>query len=354
MKTFLLLSYPTFHVFVSPISIAQWYTLSMVSIESCKQQNLWDAYVLGHEGHPLQLWGWGEVKAAHGWYAERVFVSDDDEIIGAAQVLLKVLPGGFKTMAYVPRGPVCDTESRGVVLEALAQHVKTAYKAIVLTIEPHWKEFDQPKGWHHSDNTILIPHTLILDLTKTEDDLLSAIQRKRRYDIRKSTQDVPDIHEVQSREELLKCLELYKETAKRAGFALHGDSYYVDIYEQLAGHSRLIAAWNADGDPLAFTWLASSNEIAFELYSGISQEGQQLRANYALKWWCITHMQQEGIKQYDFNGLLNDGISNFKRSFAEHEDQLVGTYDRPLSVLYGVWNKGLPLAKKIVRTLKSR
>lgn len=326
----------------------------MVSIESCKQQSLWDEHILKHEGHPLQLWGWGQVKAAHGWYVDRVFISDDDEIIGAAQLLIKVLPGGFKTLVYIPRGPVVGDADRAEALEVLAKYVKSMYKAIVLTIEPHWREFDPPKGWRHSENTILIPHTLILDLTKTEDELLAAIQRKRRYDIRKSTQDVSDIHEVTSREELNKCLQLYKDTAERAGFALHGDTYYTDIFEHLGKHSRLIAAWNSQGEPMAFTWLAVSDEVAFELYGGINQEGQQLRANYALKWWCITHMQKEGVKQYDFNGLLNDGISSFKRSFAEHEDHLVGTYDRPLSVFYSVWSIGLPLAKKLLRILKAK
>jgi lipid II:glycine glycyltransferase (peptidoglycan interpeptide bridge formation enzyme) len=51
---------------------------------------------------------------------------------------------------------------------------------------------------------------------------------------------------------------------------------------------------------------------------------------------------------------MNDGISHFKRSFSDHEDMLVGTYDRPLSPLYIVWSKGLPLAKKIVRSVRKR
>jgi len=324
----------------------------MVSIESCKQQRVWDEYVMRRSGHPLQLWGWGEVKAAHGWFADRVFVTDDHKIIGAAQLLIKVLPGRFKTLVYVARGPVVAEESREEVLESIAAYAKSHYKALAVTIEPHWKEFDPPARWYQSKNNILIPHTLILDLTKSEDELMAAIHRKRRYDIRKSTQDVPDIHEVASEGELAKCLELYKDTARRAGFALHGDQYYIDIFEKLGEHSRLIAAWNSQGEPIAFTWLAVSDQVAFELYGGINQEGQQLRANFALKWWCITHMQQDGVRQYDFNGLLNDNISSFKRSFADHEDHLVGTYDRPLSVLYVVWNSALPLAKKLIRLIK--
>jgi lipid II:glycine glycyltransferase (peptidoglycan interpeptide bridge formation enzyme) len=64
-------------------------------------------------------------------------------------------------------------------------------------------------------------------------------------------------------------------------------------------------------------------------------------------------MRERGIVRYDFNGLLNDGVSTFKQGFADHENMLVGTYDKPLSPLYSAWTYGLPLAKKIIRKIKS-
>ena len=106
------------------------------------------------------------------------------------------------------------------------------------------------------------------------------------------------------------------------------------------------------GEPVAFLWLAISGETAFELYGGMDDTGQELRANYALKWQTIQTMKKWGIHRYDFNGLLNDGVSTFKQGFASLETMLVGTFDKPLSPLYFVWNKGLPLAKKIIRAIK--
>ena len=46
----------------------------MTRVEACGDQAEWDEYVIDNGGHPLQLWGWGEVKASHGWKVERVFV----------------------------------------------------------------------------------------------------------------------------------------------------------------------------------------------------------------------------------------------------------------------------------------
>lgn len=325
----------------------------MYSIESCNDQVVWDEYVINHGGHPLQLWGWGDVKAAHNWRVERVFVRDGDATIGAAQLLIRQLPWPLKSLVYIPRGPVADEagESAPAILNRLAAHCKQAYGAILLTIEPHWRTLPDPQGWRPSHNTILIPRTLILDLTKSEEELQVAMAKKTRQYIRKSSKEGIELTRVTDRTQLTACMDIYRQTAARAGFPLHDDQYYYDIFDKLGDHSPVFIASEA-GKPVVFLWLAISGDIAFELYGGMSDRGQELRANYALKWHAITTMKKWGIREYDMNGLLNDGVSTFKQGFADHEDMLVGTYDKPLSPLYYVWSVGLPYAKKLLRAIK--
>jgi len=328
----------------------------MLQITVCKNQEEWDDAVLEHGGHPLQLWGWGEVKAKHNWRTERVMLRDDgDTIVGLAQLQIRALPFPFRAMVYVSRGPLCHKEDRGLVLEALAEHAKSAHKAVVLTIEPDWEGEPLPyDGWRQSENTILIPHTLILDLSKSEDELLAAMNKKTRQYVRKSGREAVAVKQVKTHAELQKCLAIYKQTAERAGFGLHDDAYYFDVFDDLGQHSPVFAAYDETGDMLAFLWLAISETTAFELYGGMNDAGQKLRANYTLKWHAITTMKKWGIERYDFNGLLNDGVSTFKQGFASHETMLVGTYDRPLSPLYSLWSGLLPSVKKLVRKLKRR
>jgi lipid II:glycine glycyltransferase (peptidoglycan interpeptide bridge formation enzyme) len=325
----------------------------MISVEPCENQSEWDDEILTHGGHPLQLWGWGNVKAAHNWHVERVFFKQGVAIIGGAQLLIRPLPRPFTCLVYVPRGPVVAADRAGEVLEVLAAYVKTTHKAVALTIEPDWADMPPVTGWRQSTNTILIPRTIILDLSKTEDELMAAMAKKTRQYVRKSAGEAIELRQVKGREELAQCLAIYRQTAERAGFALHDDQYYYDVFEQLGEHSPVFAAF-ADDVPVAFLWLAISSETAFELYGGMNDEGQRLRANYALKWHAIKTMKNWGIHRYDFNGLLNDGVSTFKQGFANHETMLAGTYDRPLSPLYGVWSKGLPAAKKVLRKIKNR
>jgi len=329
----------------------------MISLQSCDDREVWDSYVLDQGGHPLQLWGWGEVKATHGWQVERLFGVDmDKQPIGGAQILIRQLPWPLRALVYIPRGPVAPPETAPDLLEAVASYARSRYGAVAVSIEPDWKELPQLLGanWSPSDNTILIPRTLILDLTKSEDELLGAMAKKTRQYIRKSgAEEGIALRQIKARNELEQCLEIYHHTAARAGFALHDDQYYLDIFDQLGEASPIFAAFYK-GEPVAFVWLAISSETAFELYGGMNDKGQELRANYALKWYAITKMQEWGIEWYDMNGLLNDGVSTFKQSFADHEDRLVGTYDRPLSPLYWLWTKALPLGKKLIRAIKRR
>ncbi len=324
----------------------------MITAEVCDDAGVWDETVLDLGGHPLQLWGWGELKSAHNWRARRVLFRESDVIVGAAQILFRPLPGLFKRLSYVPRGPAYQDGRNREVYEALAEYVKQYLSGTVLTVEPDTEDAPDARGFQRSKNTILIPRTLILDLTKSEDELLEAMTKKTRQYIRKSGREGVMLKQVTSREAIAKCLEIYHETAARAHFALHGDDYYYDVHEKLGDASVIFAAYEGE-KLLSFVWLAVSGATAFELYGGMNDRGQELRANYALKWHAITTCKRWGIARYDMNGLLNDGVSTFKQGFASHEDMLAGTFDYPLSPLYTVWTIALPKVKSIVRKIKS-
>lgn len=325
----------------------------MIRGHACTEAGVWDEIVHDLDGHPLQLWGWGEVKATHNWSAHRVIFTDDEGgVVGAAQVLARALPGPFRRLCYVPRGPVWRAGQESEILDALAQYVKQHLPGVALTIEPDDEAVEFPSSWMRSANTILIPRTLILDLNRGETELQAAMSKKTRQYIRKSAGEGIAVKRVKHPEQIAPLLEIYRQTAERAHFALHDDSYYYDVQRLLQDSSLIFAAYEGD-TPVAFVWLAVSSKTAFELYGGMNERGQALRANYMLKWHAITKCKEWGIDRYDMNGLLNDGVSTFKQGFADHEDMLVGTYDYPLSPLYSAWSKGLPAAKKIFRRAKS-
>jgi len=320
-------------------------------IKEIKDQTEWDALVTEQGGHPLQLWAWGELKSQHGpWTPIRLAVEQGERLVGGAQILARTMPRPFGRLFYIPRGPFCLKKNRGEVLRDLAVWAKQQ-GGVELKIEPDWTEMnDWPAGWRRSNNRILVPQTALIDLCQTEDEILAAAAKKTRQYIRKSATAGVMVRRVTDKKDIAKCLKIYHATAEQRKFGLHDDSYYYDL-ARLASEANLIYLAEKDGQPLSFLWNLRTPAVEFELYGGVNATGQELRSNYALKWQAITAARAAGVKTYDMNGLLNDGISNFKRSFTGAETTWVGTWDKPLSPLYRVWETALPAAKKTVRAV---
>lgn len=324
----------------------------MIELQRCSDKEQWDDYVLDNGGHPLQLWGWGQVKTAHGWKAERVFAYNDEDIVGGAQILIRKLPAPFRSFAYIPRGPIVGEAHTNEFLSALAKLVKRDHHSVALSIEPDALDFEVPDNWVRSANKILSAETILLDLTKSESDLLADMAKKTRQYIRKSGADVT-IRQAKTHEDIEACLKLYSQTSKRAGFNTHDHQYYFDVFSQLQDHSPIFMAYDGD-EPVAFLWLAISERTAYELYGGMNDAGQELRANYALKWHVIKKVKEWGLERYDFGGLVAGGVANFKQGWSVDTTLLVGTFDKPLSPLYSVWTKGLPMAKKTIQKVRRK
>jgi lipid II:glycine glycyltransferase (peptidoglycan interpeptide bridge formation enzyme) len=341
-------------------------TTSSVVVSTVTDRAAWDGLVGTLGGHPLQLWGWGEVKATGPWRVHRLRVAEGERTVGLAQVLVRRLPFPFRALSYVPRGPVVapsdpdapvgygvgDEAMRRTVTTAVVDWCRRNVGGVGVSLEPDWPAGTAVTipGAQPGPEPILCESTLILDLTRTPDELTAAMSRTTRSDVRKGGRDV-EIRRVTDEAELRDVLGVYHETAVRAGFMLHSDAYYLAVHRELGDASVVVAAFR-DGKPCSFVWDAVSGTTAFELYGGVNDAGRKARANAPVKWHAVQLAQEAGLLRYDMNGLLNDGISEFKRSFAEHEDLLVGTLDVPFSPLYRVWVKAIPWGKKAVRALR--
>lgn len=329
------------------------YNNTMLKLEKIENQVNYDKFLNQLSGHPLQLWGWGDVKSLHGWRAERFLIYKDKKVVGAVQILLKKLPLSFGWYCYIPRGIATDNKYSAEVYQKVGEYCKLNYKVVCITIEPDEKTPKKLKKWKKTENNILLAKTVQLDLKKTQDQLLADMSKKTRQYVRKSEKNGIKIEQVSTKDELEKCLKIYKDTARRANFALHNDTYYYDIFDKMINGNKIYAAYYEDS-MVAFVWLIASDYLAFELYGGVLDAGQKSRANYYLKWYAINDIKKSGVKQYDMNGLLNDGVSKFKEGFSTNNTHKPGTYDYPASILYPVWRYGLPNIKKVVRFVKSR
>ena len=75
--------------------------------------------------------------------------------------------------------------------------------------------------------------------------------------------------------------------------------------KELNSNSLIFGAY-INNELVGFLWLAISESVAYQMYSGINEVGAKNRVNYALRWHDITKAKEWGLKDYDFGFYISD------------------------------------------------
>lgn len=303
-------------------------------IEKCDGKVQWDEFVLEHNGHPMQLWGWGDARSTLGWRVDRIFIVEDDKQIGAVQFLIRKLPRPFNLCVYVPRGPVVVSNEQAVY-EQLISYVKNVYHGVALIVEPNSEIEPAGTGWRETDIHALTSRTIILSLDKADGVLLAEMTKDTREHLRVAGTAALNVKKMGNPEDISTCYALYKEATEAHGGKPYKEKYFQELNDKLGEFSVLFGAFE-DDTLVSFIWLAVSEFTAVEVYRGTSARGIELDAEYGLRWETIRRTKQWGVPTYDVGGVAGDTDTRygFGTEFTEF-----GTFILPLSPFYRIWAK---------------
>ena len=198
------------------------------------------------------------------------------------------------------------------------------------------------------------PDTAIVDLTKSENELLGAMRSKWRYNIRLAEKKGVVVRAYRTdRSEKNRAVdvfyELYKTTAMRDGIAIHAKKYYEDLFALSALYkgSPLVTVYVAshEGENLASIITLFSKSEAVYLYGASSNAKRNLMPAYLLQWTAICDAKSYGSAVYDFYGMPPSddknhpmyGLYLFKTGFGGRIVHRPGSLDFPLSPLYALY-----------------
>lgn len=297
----------------------------------------WQTLTEGRALHPLQSWRWGQLKASQGW--TQIGVQGGSVPV---MILLRPLPWPFRSIAYIPRSTLAEQE-----YQAVLEWLKAQYAVSVVKIEPLRETFELGGA----SSAILPAETICLDLTKSEEELQAAMAKKTRQYIRKSSADTAFLIRSATEDDLTEIYQVYQETAQRARFLLHGLPYYQMVWRTLDTENTVLVA-EQKGKIIAFLWVSHTPYMAYELYGGVTTEGQQLRCNYALKWRMIQEMKKQGIVEYDFGGLIGEGVSTFKKGWASSERRYAGSFEVGTGWRFMVWRVLFRPVRRVLQALR--
>lgn len=297
-------------------------------VDDVRKKKQWNDVAM----HPLQSWEWGEFRAKMGISVKRFAEVTNNTIANTYLTTFHTIPYTSYQIGYTPRSSMPPA----ALLNALKRENKLISNQFEPAIEID-KKLPLDYRLKRSSRPLFTPHTLVLDLSKSEEELLNKFHPKTRYNIKVAQKHDVCITEDNSPTSLETFLRLTQETTQRQKFFAHSPHYFMTMWNTLhpAGIARIftatyqkevLASW------ILFVW---KNTIYYP-YGASSRNHREVMAPTLLLWEITKQMKREGITRFDMWGSLgpnpdqNDpwyGFHRFKLGFNPMLVTYIGSYD---------------------------
>lgn len=327
----------------------------MPEIKTINDKTEWNNFLLSQPtqtGIFLQSAEWLDFQEIVGHKTWRLAsVGEQKNISALCGLIEKNIKFGRKYF-YLPRGPIEKRELGNKDRELLVEKIVDIAKkenAIFLRLEPAAKL--QVTRYKLQEVSHVQPeHTLVLDLAKSEDELLSEMHEKTRYNIRLSEKKNLTLKDGNFKD----FWKLMEETTKRDKFSAHSEKYYETMLREIRGNGKSemkteLKMVYFENRPVAAAIIGYFGDTATYLHGASSHEYRNLMAPYLLHWEIIKEAKKIGYKYYDFWGIDEKkwpGVTRFKKGFGGFEINYPGAFDLSTSKF---WYKLYNLAKKFYK-----
>lgn len=310
--------------------------------------------------HPLQSFEWGEFREQSGLKVIRRGLFEKDKLVQAFQLTIHPIPHASWTIGYLPKGLLPTKE----LINEL-KHIGKENNCIFIQLEPNVVESSEAEhaikqlNFIPAAHPLFTKHTLQIDLTKSEEDLLKAMHQKARYNIKVAAKHGVTVEEENTQKGFDTFWKLTEETTTRQQFFAHTKKYHATQWETLPhvikpntlSSHLLFAKYN--GKPLTAWIVFIFKDTLYYPYGASSQEHRETMHSTLMMWEAIRFGKKHNLKAFDLWGAAapntpsNDpwfGFTQFKERFGPERVEFVGSYDVVLNpVLY----QGYKLADKL-------
>jgi len=290
----------------------------------------WDSFVTAHGSHFLQSWDWGELQQRLGKTIHRLTVGDSS-LTGAALVIEMPLPFGLRYL-YCPRGPLAVNTAAAELIWTKLRELARQRRATFIRVEPPEELAVPADGIRTADRQPM--HTMVLDLTKTTEDLLTAMHPKTRYNIGLAERKGVTVRTSTSADDVDACIRLLADTYRRAGIRSHPDNYYRQLLSAQGKMTATLYLAEYAGQAVAANLVYRYGTTTTYAHGGSDHTARAVMAPHLLQWQQIRAAKDAGATTYDFWGYDEKrwpGVSRFKAGFNGTVLAYPGTFDVPVS-----------------------
>jgi len=146
---------------------------------------------------------------------------------------------------------------------------------------------------------------------------------KTRYNIRKAEKNDIKIRIFEKPTKKINTFfNIIKKSAEKNNFFIYPKSYYCKIFEESEKrNSSFLAIAYYKRKPVAVNFVLLSEKTASFLFSGVLEEGRNLRSSYLLRWEAIKRSKKLKMTKANFGAVTKkengdwQGFSKFKQGF---------------------------------------
>ena len=327
----------------------------------------WERFLTALKPHSfLQSWKWGRHYEQTGSKIFRVGVYNGGTLVGIALFIkIRARRGVF---LVCPHGPlIADSHDEGRALAALVHYcteIARDEECDFIRFCPLSPATEASRALYRTlgfrDAPIHMHPELswILDITKSEEQLLKEMRKTTRYTIKKMEKEGVEITQSSDAADMEQFWSVYEATFERQQFTPFGKEYLGTEFALYNKDDQAVFFFGKfKGEVVAAAIIIFYNGQAFYHHSG-SRAGAGSNVSYLLQWRVIQEAKRRGCTLYNFWGIAPEdkpnhawtGLSLFKKGFGGFAEAYLHAQDKPLTTRYAL-NYAIETVRRVRRHL---
>ena len=270
-----------------------------------------------------------------------------EDFDGAGWALMIVRDAKRGRYLEIPCGPLIDWKDSSTVKAVFAKiaEIGKKEKCVFVRIRPQLLRTGDnlallgKLGLKKSPMHLAAEHTVMLDLTKTEDELLAGMRRQTRYEVRRSAKMRITVQNSETEEIFKEFHAVQAETAKRQGFVPPSLKVLMAEREAFKDNITIYKAVTEEGEAIAYGLIIHEGKEG-DYYEAASTElNRKLPGAYALLWQATRDLKKLGLERFNLWGIAPPGqpnhryagVTTFKTGFSDDVVEFVPAHDLVLS-----------------------
>jgi len=321
-----------------------------LEIKEIKTKEVWNQFLKKFAYTTLfQMWECREFEQSVGSDFRNLGVYENDDL--KALLPCKFVKARRGNYLHIRHGFILDWKDQDLVKQVvpLVKQLALENKMWFVRISPLIKNTQEnnkilknlgfiPATTHESDAEL----TLVVDLRKSEEEILAQMRKNTRYSVRKAEKEGVVVKRATDMSLFSDFELLYNETVSRHKWVGYKIDYIKKEFEAFrkTDSSYMFVAYYKN-EPIAAAIFITAGIQAIYHHAGSAAKYKEIPSAYLLHWEAIKFFKSRGLKLYNLWGVCPEnnknhpwyGLSLFKRGFSDKELSFVHAHDLIVSPL---------------------